>query len=95
MSVETATKLLVIVHYVAAEHPFREHAHEGETVGQLKIRVLHAFGLTEGQDAGGNTVTYTLFHGKKPLEDLDEKLSEIAGHHHELSLNLVQKITQG
>jgi hypothetical protein len=95
MSVATATKLLVIVHYVAAEHPFREHAHHDETVGELKKRVLHAFGLTEGQDASGDTVTYTLFHDKKPLENPHEKLTEVAHHHHELKLNLVQQITQG
>jgi hypothetical protein len=40
-------------------------------------------------------VTYTLFHDKKPLENLDEKLGEVAGHHHELKLKLVQQITQG
>ena len=95
MTVQTHTNLHVVVHYVAAEHPFKEDAGPDQTVGQLKKRVLAAFGLTEGQTPDGNTVTYTLYHGKTPLENLNQTLGDLAGHHHELQLKLVQQITQG
>jgi hypothetical protein len=95
MSVPTHTKLQVIVHYVAAEHPFKDDAEPGDTVGQLKARVLAAFGLSEGQDASGNTVMYTLYHGATPLENASQLLSDLAGHAHTLTLKLVQQITQG
>jgi hypothetical protein len=95
MTTHAATTIQVIVHYIAAEQPFKEDAAPGETVGQLKARVLAAFGLSEGQDGGGNTVTYTLFHGKTPLETPSQTLGDIAGPAHALSLKLVQQITQG
>jgi len=95
MSVHTDTKLQVIVRYAAAEHPFKTDAEPGETVGQFKVRVLAAFGLSEGQDASGDTVTYTLYHGATPLETPSQPLADVAGHAHALSLNLVQQITQG
>jgi hypothetical protein len=95
MTIQTATKLQIIVHYVAAEQPFKDDAEPSETVGHLKGRVLAAFGLSEGQDASDNTVTYTLYHGKTPLEDVGRTLGDVAGHAHALSLNLVQQITQG
>ena len=40
-------------------------------------------------------MTYTLYHGKTPLEDAGQSLGDVAGHAHALSLNLVQQITQG
>lgn len=95
MTAQVQSKLQVIVHYVAAERPFKEDAQAGETVGQLKSRVLNAFELTEGQDAGGNTISYTLYHGSTPLENLSQTLADLAGHAHALSLNLVQQIVQG
>ena len=95
MTVATHTTLQVVVHYVAAEHPFKEDATPHETVGQLKKRVLAAFGLTEGQTPDGNTVTSTLYHDKTPLENMNQPLSELAGHQHVLQLKLVQQITQG
>jgi len=95
MTVATHTRLEVVVHYVAAERPFKEHAAPHETVGQLKVRVLAAFGLTEGQTPDGNTVTYTLYHDKTPLENMNEPLSEVARHEHVLQLKLVQQIVQG
>lgn len=95
MSVETPHKLHVVVHYIAAPEPFKTDAEPDETVGQLKKRVLTAFGLTEGQTPDGNTVTYTLYHGKTPLENPDETLSKVAGDEHVLQLKLVQQITQG
>jgi len=95
MTVQTHTKLEVVVHYVAAEHPFKEHVSADETVGDLKKRVLAAFGLTEGQTPDGNTVTYTLHHGKTLLENMNETLGQVAGHEHVLKLKLGQQITQG
>ena len=86
--------LKVVVHYPAAKEPYRENAHRTETVGILKSRVLTAFGLTEGQH-GGQTFTYTLYHQKRPLENLSETLGEIVGHEHLLELKLSQQITQG
>jgi hypothetical protein len=95
MTVEAPTTLKVVVHYVAAEQPFKEDATPGETVGQLKSRVLAAFGLTEGQTPDGNIVSYTLYHHKTPLENMNQTLGELAGHQHVLQLKLVQQITQG
>jgi hypothetical protein len=91
-----ATKLRVTVHYPPAEEPFKDHdADPGETVGHLKARVLEAFGLTEGQLPDGTIATYTLFHGKAPLENMNQTLGDIAGDKKELQLKLSQQLTQG
>jgi hypothetical protein len=95
MAVLTQTKLLVVVHYAAAERPFKDHLAPEETVGWLKKRVLAAFGLTDGQASDGEAVTYTLYHGKTPLEDSKQTLSGLAGPRHGLQLKLGQQITQG
>lgn len=88
--------LKVVVHYVAAEEPFKDHhADRNETVGQLKQRVLTEFGLTEGQTPDGNITTYTLFHHKKAVENMGQTLGELAGDENTLQLRLVQQITQG
>ncbi len=88
--------LEVKVTFSAAKKPFeQENASRTETVGTLKKAVLDAFGLTEGQSADGKTFTYTLFHGKTPLENLSQTLGEIAGDKHELELKLSQQVTQG
>jgi hypothetical protein len=87
--------LKVIVNYPAAKRPFeQEHTGRSETVGVLKSAVLKAFGLTEGQ-SDGNTYTYTLFHEKRPLENLSETLGQVAGHAATLVLKLSQQVTQG
>jgi hypothetical protein len=92
----TKTTLEVKVTYPAAKKPFvQENVSATETVGTLKTAVLNAFGLTEGQSADGKTYTYTLFHGKTPLENRNQTLGEIAGEHHELELKLSQQVTQG
>lgn len=88
-------ELRVTVHYSAAEEPFHTEAARSETVGQLKPRVLAAFGVTEGQTADGGTVTYTLYHQKTPLENPSQTLGEIAGDQKRLQLKLSQQITQG
>ncbi len=94
MVVETTVR--VVVHYVAAAEPFKDaYADRSETVGHLKARVLLAFGLTEGPTPEGSTVSYTLYHQKTPLENLQQTLGDLAGEHHELELKLVQQITQG
>jgi hypothetical protein len=95
MTVETEHELRIQVRYVAAEDSFKSEAKSDETVGHLKHRVLVAFDLTEGQGADGDTVTYTLYHGDTALENPNQTLGELAGHHHELSLKLIQQITQG
>lgn len=95
MAAPVATLLRVVVHYVAAEEPFRTEAEADETIGQFKARALAAFGLTEGQTPDGNAVSYTLFHEKTPLDNPMQTLGELAGHQHVLQLKLVQQITQG
>src|SRR5258708_4585093 len=82
MTVHIHTKLEVVVHYIAAEHPLKEEAVADETVGQLKTRVLKAFGLAEGQTPDGNTVIYILYHHKAPLENPNQPLAEVACHEH-------------
>jgi hypothetical protein len=90
------TELHVVVHYPAAEEPFQDKdATRTETVGQLKGRVLTAFGLTEGQGPDNTIISYTLHHGKVILENLDQTLGEVAGDHKVLQLKLSQQITQG
>lgn len=88
-------KLHVVVHYPAAEEPFKDEAERSETVGQLKLRVLNAFGLVEGQMPDGNIAAYTLYQHKTPLENMNQTLGEIAGDQKVLQLKLSQQITQG
>lgn len=91
-----ATKLKVVVHYMAAGEPFRDEDADGaETVGQLKERVLAFFGLVEGQTPEGNIVSYTLYHRKDPLENPNATLAEVSGDKKVLELKLSQQITQG
>lgn len=88
-------KLHVVVHYAAAEKPYKEEAPRNQTVGELKTLVLKAFGLTEGSGPGGTNVVYTLFHEKKALENLAETVGQLVGDKEKLELKLVQQITQG
>jgi hypothetical protein len=88
--------LHVVVHYVAAEEPFKDKdANRNETVGQLKQRVLAEFGLTEGQTPDGNITTYTIYHHKTAVENMGQTLGDLAGNDETLQLQLVQQITQG
>ncbi|MER3406787.1 MAG: hypothetical protein C4289_17795 [Chloroflexota bacterium] len=90
------TKLRVMVHYPAAEEPFKDDsADRSETIGQFKPRVLNAFGLAEGTTPEGNIITYTLYHQKTPLENPNQTLGDLAGDQKILQLKLVQQITQG
>jgi hypothetical protein len=87
--------LHVTVHYPAAKEPYKESCVcRTETVGILKSRALVAFGLVEGQESG-QTFTYTLYHKKRPLENLAETLGQVAGEERYLELKLSQQITQG
>jgi hypothetical protein len=88
-------KLHVVVHYAAAEEPYREETPRTQTVGELKSLVLKAFGLTEGSGPGGTTVIYTLYHDKRPLENMNETLGQVAREREALELKLAQQITQG
>lgn len=88
--------LHVVVHYVAAEEPIKDHdADRQETVGELKQRVLAEFGLIEGQTPDGNITTYTLYHKKTAVENMGQTLGDLAGDDKTLQLRLVQQITQG
>jgi len=88
--------LNVTVTYVAAKEPFKQQdVSRSETIKTLKEGVLKAFGLVEGAGADGKTFTYTLFHGKTPLENLNQTLGDVAGDKHELELKLTQQVTQG
>lgn len=96
ISEKAEATLKVTVHYPAAKKPFEEgDASRSESLATLKKAVLTAFGLTEGQSADGKTYTYTLYHGKTPLENLNESLGQIAGEKHTLELKLSQQVTQG
>ena len=88
-------KFQVVVHFVAAGQPYKEDTDREETVGQLKSKVLEAFGLTEGQLPDGNIATFTLYHDKTPLENPNQTLGELAGDQKVLQLKLNQQITQG
>lgn len=86
----------VTVTYIAAPEPFIQHdVPRTEQVGTLKTAVLDAFHLTEGQSPNGTVTVYTLYHAKRPLENLSESLGDVAGHAEELHLKLVQEIRQG
>src|SRR6266542_4302054 len=88
--------LHVVVHYPAAEEPFKdEHAKRNETVGHFKVRALLAFALIEGQGPNNTVISYTLHHGKATLENMDQPLGDVAGDQKALQLKLSQQITQG
>lgn len=97
MSTEQAQKrdLRVAVHYPPAAEPYRKQAPSTETIGELKSDVLTAFGLKEGPQSDGSNVSYTLYFGKTPLENMSEALGALAAHSDELQFKLSQQITQG
>ena len=85
----------VVVHYMAAGKPFEQDFTRAAIVAEVKAAALHAFGLTEGASQEGNTVTYTLYDKKDPLENLSITVGQLAGEKKELKLKLSQQITQG
>lgn len=93
---EIKQTLKVVVTYPAAKRPFeQDHTSRNETVGALKAAVLKTFGLTEGGSADGKVYSYTLYFEKRPLENLNETLGQVAGERHTLELKLSQQVTQG
>ena len=90
-----AARLHVVVHYAAAEKPYREDAPRTQTVGELKALVLKAFGLSEGSGPVRTNVVSTLYYEKRALENLGETLGQVAGEREGLELKLVQQLTQG
>lgn len=96
MHTHCCTSVRLVLHYVAAEKPFHDRsADPAETVGHLKERVLRAFGLAEGPTGDGNQVVYALYEQRKPLEDPNQSLGELAGQDCMLQLKLVQQLIQG
>lgn len=96
MDHEHAEKLKVMVTFIGSGKPFSDDdADRSETVGHLKQRVLAYFGLTEGQDQSGNNYLYTLYDNKTPLEDMNQRIGDVAGERKVLNLKLSQQITQG
>jgi hypothetical protein len=88
-------ELKVVVHFVAAEEPFKGTADRDERVGELKARVLLYFVLEETTDAAGNITTYPLYLDKQPLEDVNARLGDIVGEKKVLQLKLSKVIVQG
>lgn len=88
--------LHVKVVYASAVDPYNDsHVPPSTTVGVLKAAVLEFFKLKEGARPDGSTAVYTLFLGKKALENLNEPLSALAGEQRKLDLKLGEEITQG
>lgn len=85
----------VIVHYPPAKEPFKHEFAATQSVADVKSVVLKAFGLTEGQDAQGNTVMYPLYFEKRELTDPQEPIGKLAGEAEAINLKLTQHITQG
>jgi hypothetical protein len=88
-------RVRVTVHYMAAGKPFEQDFASSATVGDVKAASLHAFDLTEGANQEGNTVTYTLYDKKDPLENMSITIGQLAGEQKVLQLKLSQQITQG
>lgn len=88
--------LNIKVIYASAVHPYHDsHVDPATTVATLKTAVLDFFKLKEGNRPDGSVATYTLFYAKKALEDLNQRLSEVAHGEHELTMKLGETITQG
>src|SRR6266571_5506149 len=86
----------VKVVYAPAADKFNDpHVKPTETVGQLKAKVLDFFRLKEGPRPDGSVATYTLYHGKAPLEDLAQTIGAVAHGEHKLDLKLAEQIVQG
>ena len=85
----------VTVHYMGAVKPFEQDFARSSTVGEVKAATLNGFGLAEGTNAEGNTVTYTLYEKKEPMENLSITVGQLAGDQKVLQLKLSQQITQG
>lgn len=84
------------VTFVASGKPFDDDAaSRSETIGQLKARVLMAFGLQETTEPDGTQVTYTLHFEKQLLDNPSVTLGSLAGDKDHLHLKLGKQIVQG
>jgi hypothetical protein len=88
-------QIRVKVHFMAAKDPFEQDFAGTATIGDVKTAALNGLGLTEGVNQEGNTVTFTLYDKKNPLENLSVTVGQLAGEHKTLQLKLSQQITQG
>jgi len=83
------------VRYLGARRPFEEEkAPVGETLAQLKPRVLEFFKLKEGPTDGGTKV-YVFSLDGNVLTDLNATLGALAKGHGELKLDLLERFEQG
>lgn len=86
----------VKVVYAPASEPFNQpHASPVETIGRLKAAVLDFFKLDESTRPDGSVATYTLYHEKRPLEDMAQTIGAVAGAERQLRLKLAEQIVQG
>jgi len=85
----------VRVRYLGARRPFEDpKAPAGETLAELKPRVLDFFKLKEGPMDGGTKV-YVFAMDGVVLTDLSTTLGALAAGHHELKLDLLERFEQG
>jgi hypothetical protein len=85
----------VTVRYIGARRAFEDHkAPPGETLAELKVRVLKFFGLVEGA-ANGGTKVYVFSLNKEVLTDLTATIGKLAGSDHDLKLDLLERFEQG
>lgn len=98
MSAEAATigtRVEVIAHFVAAGAPYRHPFDISTTVGEVKAAALAFFGLSEGTQPDGSSVTYKLFYQRQELTNMSQKIGDLVGEHRVMELKLTQQITQG
>jgi hypothetical protein len=85
----------VTVRYIGARRPFEDNkASPGETLAELKRRVLDFFGLVEGA-ANGGTKVYVFSLKKEVITDLSSTIGKLADDHHVLKLDLLERFEQG
>lgn len=91
------SKFNVMVHYLAAEGPFKDSADLDELLSSFKQRVLSAFGLAEEQTPDGDIITYELHYKKANLDNPNQTIGGLlaAVASSILQLKLVQQFTQG
>jgi hypothetical protein len=93
---EKESTLDIVVVYPAARDDLKQTGvSRSETLGELKVRVLIAFELTEGKGPDGTITSFVFYHHKEKLEDLTRTLGQIAGHEDILHLKLAQQIVYG
>jgi len=87
--------LHVQVRYLAVKKPYDDpEAKSSETLATLKHRVLHHFGLVEG-DVDGGRKEYVLTYKGEQQTDLSVTLEKLAEGKHRLEMNLIEHFIQG